>query len=155
MSNILKPIEVLGRQPAKKDILELAKQHADQLLQNDHDLLKIYVELKRYELYLATMINELKETTTEKARERGEKWLNYANAKIVVGKRTKYNYERDMKWKLLNEELERAKKEKKIRENLLKKVEGEFSEAVDAQTGEVDRLVAPLKETVDQIIVKL
>ncbi len=155
MSEILKPIEAVGRQTTKKGIVELAKEHASQILNNGYDLLKVYVELKRYEAYLDAIIQEIKGSTTEKAKERGEKDFKYANARVILGKRTKYHYDSDLKWRLLNDELERIKEEKKARETLLKQIEGNTGEIVNPETGEVEQVSAPLREVVNQIIIRL
>ena len=155
MSEILKPIETIGRQTTKKGIVELAKAHAGQIMENGYDLLKVYVELKRYEAYLDTIIQEIKDSTTKKAAEKGERDFRYANARVILGKRTKYHYNGDLKWRLLNDELERAKQERKSRETLLKQVEGETGEIVNPETGEVEQVTAPIREVVSQIIIRL
>ncbi|MCO6476600.1 MAG: hypothetical protein J5I94_08255 [Phaeodactylibacter sp.] len=155
MSEILKPIETIGRKTTKREIVGLAKAHAREITTNGYDLLKVYIELKRYEAYLDTIIQEVKESTIEKAREKGEKDFRYADARVILAKRTKYNYERDDKWRQLNEGLERLKEEKKARENLLRQVEGEAGEIVNPETGEVEQVAAPLRESVPQIIIRL
>ena len=155
MSKIVQSIGSLDRKSSKEDITELAKEHAKQIIEGGYDLLKVYIELKRYEVYLSTIINELKEATVDQAKETGQKKFNYANAKVTVGKRTKYHYEKDKRWCILNKELEKIKEEKKAREKLLKQVVGESMEIIDQETGEIERVMAPLKEMIDQIMIKL
>lgn len=155
MSKIIKPIGTIDRKLNKDDITELAKDHAHQIIAGGYDLLKVYVELKRYEVYLGAIIEELKEATLEKARETGRDSFEYANAMVTVGKRTKYQFETDDKWRGLNEELERIKTEKKAREQLLKQIQGESMEVIDQETGEIEKIIAPLREIIGQLRIKL
>lgn len=154
MSKIVKAIGTLDRTATKEDITALAREHARQIIDQGYDLLKVYVELKRYEVYLSTIIKELKDATLEKAQERGQKNFDYASARITVGERARYHYEQDATWRRLNEELERIKEERKAREKMLKQVT-EPLEVVNPETGEIEKIVAPLKEIVEQLMIRL
>lgn len=66
---LIQPIGTLDRTITKTAIVELASSHANQIVESGHyDLLKTYVEMKRYELYIKTIINKLKTVSTYQAR---------------------------------------------------------------------------------------
>ncbi|MCB0640738.1 MAG: hypothetical protein KDC44_03825 [Phaeodactylibacter sp.] len=155
MSKIIKPLEAIDSELSKQEILELAEAHSLQIEEGGYDLLKVYIELKRYQLYLDKIVNDLKEAAVKQAKEQGKKSFDYFNARVQIQKRTKYNFETDESWNRLNQKLEQLKEEKKTRETLLKSIAADYIEIVDQETGEVERMMAPIKEMVDQIIVKL
>jgi hypothetical protein len=66
---LIQPIGTLDRTISKTAIVNLANDHANQIVDGGHyDLLKTYVEMKRYELYIKTIINKLKTSSTYQAR---------------------------------------------------------------------------------------
>lgn len=66
---LIKPIGSLDRTITKTAIVRLANDHAYQIIESgNYDLLKTYVELKRYELYIKTIINKLKAISTLQAQ---------------------------------------------------------------------------------------
>lgn len=66
---LIKPIGTLDRNITKSAIVKLAEEHAYQIIESgNYDLLKTYVEMKRYELYIKTIINKLKSVSTLQAR---------------------------------------------------------------------------------------
>lgn len=66
---LIKAIGTLDRTMTKGAIVELANDHAHQIIEGgNYDLLKTYVEMKRYELYIKTIINKLKAISTLQAR---------------------------------------------------------------------------------------
>lgn len=66
---LIQPIGTLDRTISKTAIVELANNHANQIIEGgNYDLLKTYVEMKRYELYIKTIINKLKNMSTYQAR---------------------------------------------------------------------------------------
>lgn len=66
---LIQPIGTLDRTISKTAIVKLANEHADQIVDGGkYDLLKTYVEMKRYELYIKTIINRLKTISTYQAR---------------------------------------------------------------------------------------
>jgi hypothetical protein len=66
---LIQPIGTLDRTISKTAIVNLANDHANQIIDGGHyDLLKTYVEMKRYELYIKTIINKLKTSSTYQAR---------------------------------------------------------------------------------------
>lgn len=66
---LIQPIGTLDRTISKTAIVKLADDHASQIIDGGHfDLLKTYVEMKRYELYIKTIINKLKTSSTYQAR---------------------------------------------------------------------------------------
>lgn len=155
MGKIIQPLGSIDKNLSKQGIIELAEDHTVQIVEKGYDLLKVYVELKRYQLYLDHIINELKKEAIEVAKAQGKKSFDYSNAKVQVQRRTKYNYGQDEKWVSLNVELERLKQIKKGREALLKSITEDVMEVVNEDTGEVETLVAPTKKTLDQIVVRL
>lgn len=66
---LIQPIGTLDRTISKTAIVKLANDHANQIIEGgNYDLLKTYVEMKRYELYIKTIINKLKISSTYQAR---------------------------------------------------------------------------------------
>lgn len=66
---LIQPIGTLDRTITKTAIVSLANDHANQIIEGgNYDLLKTYVEMKRYELYIKTIINKLKTISTYQAR---------------------------------------------------------------------------------------
>ncbi|GAB3641957.1 hypothetical protein [Spirosoma arcticum] len=65
----IQPIGTLDRTITKTAIVSLANDHANQIIDGgNYDLLKTYVEMKRYELYIKTIINKLKTASAYQAR---------------------------------------------------------------------------------------
>lgn len=66
---LIQPIGTLDRTITKTAIVSLASDHADQIIDGgNYDLLKTYVEMKRYELYIKTIISKLKTISAYQAR---------------------------------------------------------------------------------------
>ena len=156
MSKIIKTIGQIDRKLDKTNLEELAKQHASEILANEnYDLLKVYIEFKRYEVYLKTLIGEVKNETLKRSREEGRKDFEYGSARVTHIHRRKFDYSIDDNWQKLNEEIERLKKMKKERETMLKGIKGDFKEILDEETGEISKVHAPLIEYIEVLKIKL
>ncbi|MEZ0612499.1 hypothetical protein ACAW74_28585 [Fibrella sp. WM1] len=67
---LIKPIGTLDRNMPKTGLVRLAADHAQQIIDSgQYDLLKTYVEMKRYELYIKTIIARLKNHSVAQAQE--------------------------------------------------------------------------------------
>lgn len=67
---LIKPIGTLDRNLPKTELVRLAADHAQQIIDSgQYDLLKTYVEMKRYELYIKTIIARLKNHSVAQAQE--------------------------------------------------------------------------------------
>ena len=67
---LIKPIGTLDRSISKTGIVHLAAAHAQQIIDSgSYDLLKTYVEMKRYEVYIKTIIAQLKNHSVAQAQE--------------------------------------------------------------------------------------
>jgi len=144
MSKIVKAIGEIDRELTKREIEQLAVEDANQITSNDHyNLLKIYIEFKRYDAYLQTLIQEIKEATTHQAEQQQIDKFSFGNARLSISERRKYNYSTDHLWNRMSEELNEIKQYKREREQFLKKIEGEFTEVVNERTGEVEKVFAP------------
>jgi hypothetical protein len=156
MSKIIKQLGELEKELTKVDLENLAKEHVAAILSNEkYDLLKVYIEFKRYEIYLKTLIQEIKEDTFNQAREVEQDSFEYAKAKVSFSQRRTYDYSTDEGWLAIDEELNQLKKRKKEREELLKKLEGDEVEIVNEETGEVEILYAPIETFQEVLRVKL
>ncbi len=155
MGKIIQPLGTIDRNSSKQDIVELAQTHGNEIIEKGYDLLKVYVELKRYLLYLDTILKTIQPQTLSKAVDQGEKSFDYSNARVTIINRTKYSFENDNKWQELDHQLQELKKLKKQREAQLKQVIGDSMEIVDTETGEVEQLLAPMKEMIQQLMIKL
>lgn len=144
MSKIVKAIGEIDRELSKQEIEELAIFDAAQITSNDHyDLLKIYIEFKRYDAYLQTLIKEIKEATIRQAEHKQIEKFSFGSAQLNLSKRRKYDYSADRLWTKMSEELNEIKQYKREREQFLQKIEGAFEEIVNEHTGEVEKVVAP------------
>ncbi len=156
MSKIVQPIGKLDSSLSKKALVELAQNHATQILSNpNYDLLRTYIEFKRYELYLKTMINTVKGAALELAKTTDKTNFRYGEANVAIQKRYQYDFSIDQTWMNLDQEIKRLSKLKKQQEEVLKNIRGQFKEVVDTETGEVQYLKAPKKETKEVISIKL
>jgi len=155
MGKIIQPLGSIDQTFSKQEIDSLAQLHGNEIIEKGYDLLTVYVELKRYLLYLDTILKTIQPQTLSKAVDKGEKSFDYSNARVTVINRTKYNFENDHKWQELDQQLRQLKELKKQREGQLKQVIGETMEIVDKETGEVEQLVAPMKEMIQQLMIKL
>lgn len=67
---LIKPIGTLDRKLPKAGVVRLAADHAQQIIDSgQYDLLKTYVEMKRYEVYIKTIIARLKNYSVAQAQE--------------------------------------------------------------------------------------
>ena len=67
---LIQPIGTLDRKLSKTALVRLASDHGQQIIDSGNfDLLKTYVEMKRYELYIKTIIARLKNHTVAQAQE--------------------------------------------------------------------------------------
>ena len=67
---LIKPIGTLEKTLSKTGIVRLAADHAKQIIDSgQYDLLKTYVEMKRYEVYIKTIIAQLKNHSIAQAQE--------------------------------------------------------------------------------------
>ncbi|MBO0938589.1 hypothetical protein J2I47_18700 [Fibrella sp. HMF5335] len=67
---LIKPIGTLEKTLSKTGIVRLAADHAKQIIDSgQYDLLKTYVEMKRYEVYIKTIIAQLKNHSVAQAQE--------------------------------------------------------------------------------------
>jgi hypothetical protein len=156
MSKIVKHIGQIDSKISKSDLVELAKQHSSEILENDkYDLLKVYIEFKRYEIYLKTLISEVKNETIQRAKEDGTRDFEYGSTRITVSKQRKFDYSVDEHWQELDDKLEELKALKKEREKMLQNIKGEYKEVVDEETGEVQRIAAPPTEYSEVLRIKL
>ncbi len=156
MSKIIQHIGQLDKKLSKKDLEDLAREHAHQITSNEkYDVLKVYIEFKRYEVYFKTLIQEVKEDTLNKALAQGNLDFEYSSARVSLGKRRKFDYSTDEKWQNLENEIERLKAIKKEREAVMKSIEGEYREVLNEETGEIEKIFAPIAEYIDMLKVNL
>ena len=67
---LIKPIGTLEKTLSKTGLVRLAVDHAKQIIDSgQYDLLKTYVEMKRYEVYIKTIIAQLKNHSVAQAQE--------------------------------------------------------------------------------------
>jgi len=136
MAKLVRQLGTIERQLKKRDIMELAADNAKAIIESGkYDLLKVYIELKRYETYLKGLIKHLKEPALERAGEKGEKSFEYDDASINISKRTKWDFSADTEWADLDEQIRQLSLKKKEREHYLRKHKKVTQ--VDEDTGEV------------------
>lgn len=137
MGKIVRQLGSIERHLHKEDIVDLATDNAQAIIDSGkYDLLKVYVELKRYETYLKGLIRHLKQPALDKATEKGQKSFDYNDARVNISTRTKWDFSVDDKWTELDQQIQRLTKEKKDREKYLKK-SNKVRTVVDKATGEI------------------
>lgn len=152
----IKPIGSLERDLGKEALLALAETDAQEVITSDrYDLLKVYVEMKRYDLYFQTLMGRIRDAALIKAQETGLKSFNYADAKVTNIQRNVFKFDADPTWQKLHKAVEEVKARLKEHEEILKNLEGDHEQFVDEETGELIALVAPTCEVVETIMVKL
>ncbi|MEM8529066.1 MAG: hypothetical protein AAGG68_30825 [Bacteroidota bacterium] len=156
MSKIVKAIGEINRDLDKSAIEELAKEDAFQIIRDDrYDLMKVYVEFKRYETYLKVLMQEIKEETCYRAAEQGIENFEFGKAKLIISNRRTYDYSNDVIWNHISSDMKHLKQVKKEREQLLKKIKGDYQDIVNEETGEVERLLAPEVSYTQSLMVRL
>ncbi len=142
---IVKMLGEIDRQLPKEKITELAFDDSSAIIHaGNYDLLKVYIELKRYEHYLAGLIDNIKEEALKKALSENKKSFEYAHTKVSIQTRTTYDFSKDKKWSFLKINFETYKTEIKEREELMKTAftKGKL-EVIDRETGEVEEILPP------------
>jgi hypothetical protein len=137
MSKIVKHSGGIDRHLRKQEIVELAHQHAQLAgVQDPQDLLRTYIELKRYEIYLKHLLPHLKLHALETASNWNRLSLEWLEGNLKLVQRARWDFSVDETWNQLNEQIEQLSQLRQNREQYLK----ECSEApvvVDEETGEV------------------
>lgn len=135
MGKIVKQLGTIEKHLHKQEIVELAKENAQAVIDNgNYDLLKVYVELKRYEIYLKQLIQYLKSSAFQKASKTGEKSFDYNEAKVSISTRTKWDFSVDNKWIELDNQIKQLTQDKKDREKYLKE-NNKVRTTIDKETG--------------------
>ena len=137
MSKYIKQLGTIDRNLIKDEVISLANKDSSETIKSGKfDILKVYVELKRYETYLKEIIQNLKSTALELAQKEDKYSFQYNNAKIRIYKRTKWDYSIDEEWNKITEQIIQLKDQKKQREILLvnSSAKGKF---LDRETGEL------------------
>ncbi len=135
MGKLIRPLGGLERHLGKSEILELARRNAAEVVRSGkYDLMRVYVELKRYELYLKEVIENLKGPTLASLPE--DKTVDLESARLRVFTRRKYDFSVDPTWNSLDRQIKELTEQKKQREKELKAT-GKVPLEVDAETGEV------------------
>lgn len=156
MSKIVKVIGEIDAKLSKQEIIALGKENALEISANvQYDMFKVYIELKRYELYLKTLVDEIKIVIIEKAKEDGKKDFEYGSTKIQFTTRRKFDYSVDEEWSKITDEMNIIKEDKSAREKLLKSIDGDFKEILDEETGEVIKVYAPAVELIEGVVLRL
>ncbi len=153
---LVKPIGSLDRSLSKNELVELAETNAAEIIgSGQYDLLKVYIEMKRYEVYFKTVMEKVREAAVVQAQETGMKSFNYADAQVSNTQRSVFKFDNDPTWRKLHDEFEHLKEKIKQHEALLKQVQGEKEEYLDEETGELIELFAPTEQVVESIMIKL
>lgn len=151
-------LKMLGKLPkelTKTEIENVAIQDIKSVIDNDkYDLLKVLIELKRYNVYLNKLIETIKIPAFEKAKIIGETKFNYAGSKVWVTKRVIYDYSADKTWGDLNTNLTTVKQKLKKHQELLKELDSKITEIVDEETGEITPVTPPTKREEGGLIIR-
>lgn len=117
----VKKLGDLDRGLHKSDIVALAKENAQGIIDSkQYDLLNVYIELKRYETYLDTIIETIKQHALQRATQIGQKTFEYSHATVNIFTRTVWDFSSDRMWKELDDRITELTQKKKEREAYLK-----------------------------------
>ncbi|MBK6997570.1 MAG: hypothetical protein IPH31_22745 [Lewinellaceae bacterium] len=153
---LIKPIGALGRGLSKEELVTLGDTDAKAVIESgEFDLLKVYIEMKRYEAYFKTVMDNLREAALIQAQETGMKSFNYAEAQVSNIRRSVFKFDKDPTWCRLHDEFEFLKGRIKLHEDTLKQIEGEKASFLDEETGELIELIAPTEEISETIMVRI
>lgn len=137
MGKLVRQLGSIEKNLHKKDIVDLATDNAQAIIDSEkYDLLKVYVELKRYETYLKGLIQHLKHPALNKAAAKGKKSFDYNDARVNISERTMWDFSVDNKWNELDQQIQHLTKKKKEREKYLKENK-KVQSFVDKETGEI------------------
>ena len=156
MSSIIKQLGKLDKSLSKKDIEKIAIEDVKAVVEQEkYDLLKVLIELKRYNVYINKLIGELKEPTLEKAKEIDEKKFKYENAKVWIIKRVSFDYSNDKIWSQLHNNMIDVKSKLKEHQELLKQLDSKTTEMIDKETGEVIEVTPPIKKEESGLMIRI
>ncbi|MBI2966208.1 MAG: hypothetical protein HYY40_00120 [Bacteroidetes bacterium] len=137
MANIVKKPGEIDRKLNKPAIINLAAENAHAIIDSKKfDLLKVYIELKRYVIYLNTLMENLKQHAFDQAAQNGKKTFEYSGAKVNLTSRTVWDFSSDHEWKELDDKIKELTQKKKEREKYLMEQPGAIT-AIDRMTGEI------------------
>lgn len=156
MSSVIKQLGKLDKALSKKEIELTAIEDIKTVVeQGQYDLLKVLIELKRYNVYVNKLLSELKEPALEKAKEINEKKFKYENAKIWITKRVSFDYSNDKTWSQLHDNMNDVKSKLNEHQELLKQLDSEMIEIIDEETGEVIEVTQPIKKEESGLMIRI
>ena len=136
----------------RAQVLELAQEHAHTIATNDrYDLMRVFVEMKRYELYFKTLLNELKTEVGQRALIAKQEQFAYGTARMTCRRQAKYDYSADPYWTELGQRMQSLRNERKDWEARLRDLEDPIQEFADEESGEVHRAYRPVVEYVESV----
>jgi len=142
MGNVILKLGDLDRKLDKTEIICIASENAQTVISSKkYDLLKVYIELKRYDIYLKTLISKFKQyafvqASVESSQNNNKKTFSYSNATVAISTRTVYDFSSDKIWKELDDKIQELTFQKKERESYLKE-NNQPTTLVDEETGEM------------------
>ena len=149
MSKIIKQLGEIAPELNKQGIIDLAVATGEAIQNGNYDVLRTYIELKRYETYLKALIEATKKMALDAASANDLKTFSYHKATVSVQRRTKWDYAVDDKWNQLVSDIKTLAGQRKEHEEYLQHY---FSgDVVDPETGEVVH-VDSLPKTVESVI---
>lgn len=93
---------------------------AHQILENGYSPLKTYVALKKYTLYLETLLEELKTPALEEVLQFGEKTFRCNGATVRQTHRRKWDFTEDATWHDIKVAIDKLQTDRKAQEDILK-----------------------------------
>jgi hypothetical protein len=161
MANLILKLGDLDRKIDKHEIVNIANENGQSVIDSKkYDLLKVYIELKRYEVYLKTLIEKIKEhafvqaTVHSTQNKNNRKTFLYANAKVAISTRTVWDFSSDKIWKELDDKIKELTEKKKEREKYLKE-HSKPTTIVDEGTGAIIEQTDIPKEINQSLTIRL
>jgi hypothetical protein len=117
----VKKLGDLERGLNKSEIVGIATENAREIIDSkQYDLLTVYIELKRYEMYLDTILEAIKQHALQRATQIGQRTFEYSHATVNIFTRTVWDFSPDRPWKELDDRIADLTQKKKEREAYLK-----------------------------------
>jgi len=137
MSKYIKQLGGVDRSLIKAEIKSLAiKDSTEAIESGKFDILKVYIELKRYEIYLNGLINNMKSTALEIAKQEDQLSFQYNNAQVRISNSTKWDYSIDEEWNHITDQIKALNIIRKKRESFLQE-SNKNGKLLDKETGEL------------------
>lgn len=152
-------IKLPGQLDPDLDRIELANlaavDAAEVIGDGRYDIVKTFAALRRYEVYIASVLDTLKPAVLSSVRDRPEGHVEVGRSKIIIQQSRRLDFTQDTRWNSLNAEAQSSLERRKAHEKVLRSLTGETVQQVNQDTGEIVTLVGPKVELRETLVFRL